>query len=181
MTDLARARPVGRPCVVCAHDERSAIEADLLDGKPISIISNDHSMSISSVRRHFMNHVRLNANEQRDAGLSPAQVVVRLAELAARLQDALDAAEEAGRTNDIVRVSGALTRLYGVLLDHGVDHEKIPDRLAFGDITIRAVSLAAKTNPEAALAIAAELERGDHLSAADQLRDLISKNRKAIR
>jgi hypothetical protein len=45
------------PCVICNHDQRAAIEADLIGGAPIRIVSDRYGISLGAINRHKAGHM----------------------------------------------------------------------------------------------------------------------------
>lgn len=111
------------------------------------------------------------------AGLEGVALVVKLAEIAERLEDAAAAAEQAGRVSDMVRATDGQRRALEALLDHGVKHEETIARLDIADAVTKAVGRLARLRPDVAEAIAAELDASDRRAAAAELRVLIHEPR----
>jgi len=51
------ARPTGRPCKVCTHAERNAIDAGLVAGTPMADLSKQFVVSQAALLRHRTNHI----------------------------------------------------------------------------------------------------------------------------
>lgn len=169
---------VGRPCSTCSHPERSEIENLLLSrDATISTLSSDFGISIASLRRHLRHHIALSADEIADAGLSGVEIITRLADAAERLQDAADAAEERGRTADMVRALDAQRRVLLSLFDLGVQHEDVPLLLERSRSLSFAVVRASKADPALGECIALELDAYGHTTDANALRNLLPNDR----
>lgn len=180
MSELSsvQARPVGRPCSTCSHPRRTEIETDLLSGALVSRVSSEFGgLSIAGLRRHRDRHMTTTAAQLYAAGLDPVDLVVRLAEIAERLHDAAEAAEQAGRVADMVRASDGQRRAIQSLLDHGVKHEEPLAMAEAYRVVARAVFVAARTNPEVAEAVAAVLDRADQPQHARDLREQFSETK----
>jgi len=172
MTEL-QPRNVGRPCATCEHSRRAAIEADMLSGdRIISSVSSEYGISIAALRRHRAQHMSWTADDIRQAGLDPVDLVVRLGEIAERLQDAAEAAEEAGRVSDMVRASDGQRRAIQTLLDQGVKSEDLVARLDRSWAYLRAVARLARRDAVVGEAVAAELEAAGRVRDAQALREL---------
>ncbi len=180
--DITTARPVGRPCASCDHPERSALEAALLSGDfLISSISSEFSVSIAALRRHRDNHMISSADDVRDAGLEPQDMVARLVRLAERLEDAAALAESKGRITELVRATDGIRRIERDLHDlTGITHRDMQERLETGWSVTRAVVMLSRHRPDLAEAVAHELDRTDRRAIADDLRSLINEPRKGL-
>lgn len=54
---MSKAPRTGRPCTVCTHGERTAIDKALVRGTAFRRIAKDYGLSEAAVRRHANNHV----------------------------------------------------------------------------------------------------------------------------
>jgi hypothetical protein len=48
---------VGRPCTICTHNERAAIEAMLQAGQPLRDIAGAYGTSKTALHRHWQLHI----------------------------------------------------------------------------------------------------------------------------
>ncbi len=167
---------VGRPCSTCAHLDRAAIESAIL-GDTLSAVSARFEISISSLRRHRDNHMRASADALDAAGLTSADIVTRIAEIADRLTDAADAAEDAGRHADHVRAADGARRAWESLLALGVTHEDDVTALDLEAASRRVLARLAHRDPKLAELFAVEFDRLDRRALARDLRHI--HNRRA--
>lgn len=104
--------------MVCSHDQRADIEVQLLDGSPVSAIASSFEISRTSLRRHRDHHLSLPTWDPE--GLSPLSVLDQLQEVAGRLGDIADAAEEAGRLDAATRALQGQAKTLALLAHLGV-------------------------------------------------------------
>lgn len=163
---------VGRPCRVCSSGElREPIESAILTD-PISAVSAQFNISISSLRRHRDNHLRVPTAALDAAGLSSTDIVSRIAEIADRLTDAADAAEDAGRHADHVRAADGARRAWESLLSLGLTHEDDLDALDLEAASRRVLARLAHRDPKLAELFAVEFDRLDRRALASDLRHI---------
>jgi hypothetical protein len=168
---------------VCTSADRERVEAALLEGEPISTISTEFEVSVSSLRRHRDAHLLVTQAEVNAVGLVPVEILTRLHAVADRLHEQADLAEQAGRTQDLVRSVDAERRALVAILDvSGVTHESILHDLALGNIVVRAVGRLARRRPDLGELVADELDALDERALALDLRATIhnSTRRKAL-
>lgn len=55
---------MAQPCLVCTHPQRDAIEAKRRNRRSYRLIADDFGLTESSVRRHFLHHVKPSATQK---------------------------------------------------------------------------------------------------------------------
>ena len=146
----------------------------MLEGDPISSVSAEFGVSISSLRRHRDTHLLVSVAEVEAAGLLPVEILTRLHGVADRLHEAADAAEQAGRTADLIRAADAERRALVSILDvSGVTHEQVLHDLALGNNVTRAIVRLSRHRPDLAELVADELDTLDQRALAAEVRSLI--------
>jgi hypothetical protein len=89
---------VTRTCTVCTHDQRTEIDALLVDGEPSRHIAERYGLAASSVCRHADNHLPLR--------LLRAAEVAETAEAGSLLERLLDLSRETSEILHEARTSG---------------------------------------------------------------------------
>jgi hypothetical protein len=176
MSDI-ETRPLGRPCKSCEHSRRADLEADLLSGEhAISRLSTEYELTISSIRRHLNQHMQVTAEQARQAGLGAADIASRMLDLAGRLEDLFEDAEERRSPTDAARVGTVLGRLYLGLMDRGVVPDLVEKNRAL-EFDVKILTTAMRAYPELAATVADNYEAADYLSAADRVRTLFPETK----
>src|SRR5215217_4115725 len=114
-------------CTVCRHRERAAIDLGLARGVAVRALARRFRLGSDSMYRHARNHLppqlraKLVAGPDLDIDLDrlreteSASLLGGLVALRHRLFAGLDAAEEAGDSNMVARVSAQLHRNYEIV------------------------------------------------------------------
>lgn len=163
---------MGRPCTICIHDDRDAIDESLVSGKPFRPIAERFSVSVAALSRHRSDHVSaaLKAVVVERARDQAETLMDRVEGLIVRTERLLEASESSGK---VAQALGAVRELRALLELLGkASGELKPDGLvqvlnvqtAPEWLAIRQVILAALSpHPEARVAVAgalAQLEVG---------------------
>jgi len=160
----------GRPCSVCGHVQRSAIENAIASGEALSAISASFALSRQAVRRHRDAHMAADASAFHDGGIGPYATVVRLTQAADRLRDLATEAEDRGRIADAVRATLAESRTLATLFQLGVKGGgEIEQAKDAAELEAGVVALVRRA-PVAGEVIAAELESRGRDALAGQVR-----------
>lgn len=162
-----------RPCTVCVHPERAAIDRDLLAGRACRDIAGRHGLGKSAVARHGADHLPASLARAADARAvadadallreaealrAKAMALLRAAELAGDLRTALAGVREARGCLEL------LARLSGELRDGATVNVVVTP----GWAAVRAVVVAALAHfPEARAAVAERLLALEAGAAAD--------------
>lgn len=145
--------------------------------RTISTVASEFGLSIAGLRRHMTRHVRTNAAEV--SGLAPVEIASRMLDLAGRLEEAFEDAEERRSAADIARVGTVLDRVYRGLLDRGVRVELV-ERNAELEFDLKILTTAMRAYPELAATVAEKYEAADYLSAAERVRSLFPETKKEL-
>jgi transposase-like protein len=103
---------VGRPCTVCQHEGREAIDEAIVAGTPYRTVARRWGVTRDAVMRHRDNHIspalaKVAAEQKRGEAKSLLQ---RVAELADRTESLLERAEQSG---SVVQALAAVRELRG--------------------------------------------------------------------
>ena len=103
-----------RPCTICQHPDRAAIDAGLVGGEPNRRIAARYAVTEQSVRRHRDGHIPATlADAQQAAEVADADALLaQVRDLQARALKILDRAEDAG---DLRTALGAIREARGNL------------------------------------------------------------------
>lgn len=167
----ATGRPLGRPCTLCSHRERLAIEQAIGDGKTFRSIAARFDVNRSSIRRHIVNHMDLDDATSASVGLDAVSLAIRVHDVAERARDAATDALDRGDTSGAIRSGDAELRALSALAALGIRHESMIERLDASRAVLNAAGRLARRDPVSAEALAAELERGDRSALANGLRE----------
>jgi hypothetical protein len=156
---------VGRPCGVCTHPARGAIDKALAAGEPIARIAARHGLSEDAVSRHNAEHLpaRLaraaEREEVRQAFDAWTQLRAVNAATLAILKEAREARDHDVALKAIARVEKQI-ELQARLLGELDDRPQVNLLVAPEWLSVRAALLAAlMPYPEARLAVAGSLAR----------------------
>lgn len=124
---------MARPCTVCAHSERPAIDRALVKGAPKRRVAADFSLAESSVRRHAARHVPkllsdASAAREEEERLTAADLLSDLRDLQKTARRLLTKAEKMGDIPTALRAVGELRGLLSVGLK-GVEIAELEERL----------------------------------------------------
>lgn len=166
---------MARPCSVCRHPDRDAINAALVDGTPNRRVATQHGVSEAAVRRHRADHLPAaligahDAEEVAHADSLLDQLAVLQAD-ARRIQGKAEASRDyraalAG-IRELVRICELIAKLIGELDERPRVNVLVasPEWTAVRTTILRAL----EPHPEARLAVARalrELRAGDDRAA----------------
>lgn len=108
---LDRIRPgPGRPCTICEHPDREAIDDDLVVGVRYRTIANRYGIaSHVNVIRHAQSHLRADGPPQDVT--DPKRIKARLLELDNRLHRWLDSFEEAQAPTEALKAASEIRKV----------------------------------------------------------------------
>lgn len=134
-------------------------------------------MARSSVRRHLVNHMSVDASTATAMGLDPVSIVLRIQVVAERAREVAEEALDAGNGIVAVRAGDAELRALAALSSMGVEHEGALQKLDSYAAVTHAVIRAARRNPEVGEAIAAQLDVVDRRGFARDIREQFQESR----
>lgn len=153
-----------RPCTICTHDQRQAIDAALVAGGAFRGIARQYAVSDDALRRHKQDHIpQALAQAQEAADVAHADdLLAQVRELQAKTQNILVQAEAAG---DLRTALGAireargnlelLARLLGELNESRVVNiYQAPEWISLRTVIVGALD----AHPEARMAVVQALE-----------------------
>lgn len=171
------ARPVGRPCAVCAlpAQQRERVEVALAEGTSISSISRQHGgPGRDSIRHHLdSGHLRhdLQSRAERALGLDYTTVTARISEIAQRARTTAIEAADAGDRAGVLRAGDSELRALAVLVGNGQTSEIDIARLeAYRDNVVALVRVA-RRDSAVGEAVAAELDQMHRPNLAEDIRN----------
>lgn len=133
----------GRPCTVCEHPERAAIDDDLRCGVRFRAIARRFGLtSHENVRRHASSHLQVgDAPPATQDATDPERLKARILELEERLHRWLDAFEEAGAAAAALRAAQELRKTLELLARIGgqLDQQILVVRQSEADLVLRAL------------------------------------------
>jgi transposase-like protein len=167
-------RPTGRPCSICTHAERAAIDRALASGASYRDVAKQFGVSHTAVYRHRKEHVPVALAQAVEAQAKERELrdaAALLAELDTLHSRTLTILERAERTGDLRTALGAIREaranvaLIGEVLQL-IDRRPVVNILALPEWqAVRGVLLTALAGfPDARIAVAralSELESGD--------------------
>ena len=105
---------MGRPCSVCAHPDRAAIDRALVSGTPRTALASRHGLSEPAVRRHEDTHLPERLSKAAEAAeiAEADDLLGQVRTLQHRALGILDQAEDAG---DLRTALGAIREARGNL------------------------------------------------------------------
>lgn len=118
-----------RPCTICNHPQRQALEAELARGEPNQRIATRFGVTESAIRRHLSSkHTQIAAQQAIQAREIAAgrSIVERLQDLNREAQEILSEARKNGQHRNAIAAIHALSRLLELearLLGE-LDHER---------------------------------------------------------
>lgn len=172
--EVQQPRPLGRPCLCCTHPQRREIEDRLLSrDDSISSLSTHFDISIASLKRHRAHHMLVSPGDFTDAGMGPVDILLRITQISDGLAEAAQVAEASGKTGDYIRASMANFKVLESLLDRGITHEALAQRIEMEHSVVQAVLLVARRAPRVRAVIAHQLELMGRPWLADDVRNLI--------
>lgn len=168
-------RPTGRPCTICASNDRDAVERDLLTGGTFRGVARRYGLSSDSIRRHIRGHVSeaLRDDLLDNSGLAGVELASRVMDIIDSARDVRLDAESDGRT--AIAAGRAELEALAVLADRlGVTTAETAENVRDALDLLWAIRLVARDQPDAILALADGLEARGQTRWAAQYRDAIS-------
>lgn len=119
---------MARPCTICIHPQRQALEAELARGEPNQRVAAKFGVTESAIRRHLSSkHAQMAAQQAIQARVIEAgrSVLERLRDLNREALEILSEARSHNKQRDAIAAIHALTRLLELEarllgeLDHG--------------------------------------------------------------
>jgi hypothetical protein len=159
---------VPRPCTICSHPQRDAIERALLEHQPFRRVAVQFGVTLSSLLRHHDAHLPAALVEASRIGeiTRADDLVDRLIGLARETQAVLERAKAAGDDKlalAAIATAGRQLELQAKLLGQLQETATVNVVLSAEWLSIQGTIIAALDPfPEARLAVAAALEGGHH-------------------
>lgn len=177
MSELERRGP-GRPCSVCGHAERHAVELAIVDGSSFRAIADAFPpLSRNAIRRHALAHLPsdLAAGAEAVTGLTATTLLERLHDIARSAREAREEAMQAGHHVAAVKAGDGELRALTVIASMGVRHEAEIESASAQRLTLTALRRAIRAHPELGEPVAAEYDALGLSVVADAVRDFVSR------
>jgi len=194
--------PMAQPtqCTICLSDKRHQVEIALVHRVPLRVIAKRYGLSFDAIWRHGKKHLSpqmraaiLAAQRPQAVDLEQLQrseaegILAQLVSQRARLQLAVEQAQEFGNTADVVKAEKAITdnltlvaKLLGQLVQHHqVTHASVlvsPDYLRLRSVMVETL----RPFPDAALAVGKALHRLESEAAEQIKRDAANCKRPVL-
>lgn len=166
---------IGRPCTICASDDRDAVERDLLTGGTFRGVARRYGLSSDSLRRHVRGHVSeaLRDDLLDNSGLAGVELASRVMDIIDSARDVRVDSESDGRT--AIAAGRAELEALGILADRlGVRTEETAENVRDALDLLAAIRVVARQHPDVVLVLADGLDARGRTRWAQQYREAVA-------
>ena len=170
---------MARPCTVCTHLQRRAIDRDLAHAVSVQRVARDFEIGESSLRRHIARHLSegLLREVRASADVGDADLVETLIDVLADMNAVRRTAVATGQSALVLR-AGTATRevISDLLVLLGVDAASVGQQLIGGQVLAKAVARAIREAPALGSSLAMHLEALNDVAMATHVRELVHRS-----